>query len=1012
MQRPARGVLNPRLARRTHNTSEGYMKRSQHTAEGPPVRRGPIPKAVIGLAAAAMVAPFVATVAPQVNAAPGDEKVQILSFNDYHGHVEDDTAGTIDGTFGGEAAGGGEYLSTKLTELRNASTANDSFTVAAGDLIGGSPYFSGLFHDEPSVESLNEMGLDFSGVGNHEFDEGVDELVRMQDGGCHPVDGCYFPDMPYAGADFQWLAANVTEDAPDGIDDFEDSIPDYSIETTEGGNKIAFIGMTLEDTPELVAASGITGFTFEDEIAAGAAAVTAIQTEDPEVETIILMLHEGGIPVPFDINSDCSASISGPILAIAAGLDPEIDAIVSGHTHQPYICSLPDPDTNPRPVVSAFSFGRVVTEINIEINNTTGEMDRTTFTMENHEVLQSALTKDPAVTAVIDKWTPLAEDQGLAPVGRITETITRGGDPTGSDRGVESAAGNLVADAQLASTALLSTPADVAFMNPGGLRSDLVFEAYGMPPIESVAPVRLLDTRVGDEFKTIDNEFEGEGPIVAGGEIELTVAGRGGVDDDAIAAVMNVGVIRPEARGFLTIYPCGEDRPLASNTNFSAGGVVSNPVFAQIGEDGKVCIYSSTGAELYADLNASVPDGGSPMPLLPARLLDTRDGDDFTTTDNLFEGEGPIQAGTEVELQVTGRGEVPDDASAVALNVGAVRPDERGFLTIYPCGEDRPLTSSVNYAPGTTVSNAANALIGEDGKVCIYSSKTVNVIADVNATIPDNEAPTPLAPARLLETRSGDVDKTIDGLFEGDGRIGPNAEVELQVTGRGGVPETATAVTINVGAVRASQAGYVTVYPCGEDRPLASSINYRGDDVISNSVVAQIGEDGKVCIYTLRETDLIADVTGFVEDDGVVSFGEAFAFQPFNNTMFVLPMTGQQIIDVLEEQCQPAGSSRPFLHLGVSEGFTYDLETTIVAGDCTAITVSNVELDGVALVPGDTYNVAVNNFLADGGDNFDTFADVDPNDRVPGAQDIDALIDYFEANDPVSAPGTDRVNEI
>ena len=985
------------------------MKRSQHSEGRSPARRVPIPRTVIGLAAAAMVAPFVATVAPQVSAAPGDEQVQILSFNDYHGHVEDDTAGTIDGTFGGAAAGGGEYLSTKLTELRDASTANDTFTVAAGDLIGGSPYFSGLFHDEPSVESLNEMGLDYSGVGNHEFDEGVAELIRMQDGGCHPVDGCYFPDDPYAGADFQWLAANVTEDAPDGTDDLEDSIPDWSIETTAGGNKIAFIGMTLEDTPELVAASGITGFTFEDEITAGDAAVAAIQAADPDVETIILMLHEGGIPNPFAING--CAGISGPINAIALGMNAEIDAIISGHTHQPYTCSINDPAANPRPVTSAYSFGRVVTEINLEINNTTGEVDRSTFTMLNHEVLQSALTKDPAVTAVIDKWTPLADDQGLAPVGRITETITRGGDPTGSDRGVESDAGNLVADAQLASTASLSPPADVAFMNPGGLRTDLIFDAYGMPPIESVAPVRLLDTRDGDEFKTIDNMFEGEGPIAAGGEIELTVAGRGGVDDDAIAAVMNVGVIRPDARGFLTIYPCGEDRPLASNTNYSAGGVVSNPVFAQIGEDGKVCIYSSAGAELYADLNASVPDGGSPMPLLPARLLDTRDGDDFTTTDNLFEGEGPIQAGTEVELQVTGRGGVPDDASAVALNVGAVRPDERGFLTIYPCGEDRPLTSSVNYAPGITVSNAANALIGEDGKVCIYSSKTVNVIADVNATIPDNEAPTPLAPARLLETRSGDVDKTIDGLFEGEGRVGPDAEVELQVTGRGGVPDTATAVTINVAAVRASQPGYVTVYPCGEERPLASSINYRGDDVISNSVVAQIGEDGKVCIYTLRETDLIADVTGFVEDDGVVSFGEAFAFQPFNNTMFVLPMTGAQIVSVLEEQCQPAGG-RPFLHLGVSEGFTYDLATRVEDGDCTGIQVNNLLLNGGPVNPATTYNVAVNNFLADGGDNFDTFADVDPNDRVPGPQDIDALIDYFAANDPVSAPGTDRVNEV
>ncbi len=986
----------------------------------PATKRRGIRRAAIGTAAAIGVAAAVAATPPPVQAgAPGPETIQLLSFNDYHGHVQDNTPGSITGNFGDPAAGGGEFLSAKLTELRDASAADDSFTVAAGDLIGGSPYFSGLFHDEPSVESLNEMGLDYSGVGNHEFDEGVAELIRMQDGGCHPVDGCYFPGDPYAGASFQWLAANVTETAPDGTDDLEDSIPDWSIETTNGGKKIAFIGMTLEGTDELVAAAGIAGFTFEDEITAGNAAVAEIKLADPTVEAIVVMLHEGGIPNPFAING-CSG-ISGPILAIAEGLDAEIDAIISGHTHQPYTCSIDDPADNPRPVTSAFSFGRVVTEINLDLDPT-GEVDRTTFTMVNHEVLQPAdrdnvqpgeLAPDPAVTAVIDKWQPLADAQGLVPVGEITETITRGGVPTGSDRGVESDAGNLVADAQLASTQDLAAAADVAFMNPGGLRSDLVFEQSGTegdgvvtfgeaftfqpfnntmfvlpmtgqqiinvlkeqcqplgssrpilhlgvsegftynlatvieagdcvaidvtdvrlngtlidptttynvavnnfladggdnfetfaevdpndrvpgaqdidalidylaanspvappgtdrvnevpPAIKSVVPVRLLDTRIGDDFKTIDGLFEGDGAAGAGSEIELVVAGRGGVDADASAVMMNIGVIRPLTRGFLTVYPCGVDRPLASNVNFPPGGVVSNPVFAQIGEDGKVCIYTSAGADLYADLNGFVPAGGSPTPLVPARLLETRTGPNDKTVDGLFEGDGPIQARTEVELQVTGRGGVPADASAVALNVGAVRPADFGYLTIYPCGEDRPLASSVNYGVDTTVSNAANALIGEDGKVCIYASKTVNVIVDVNGTIPQGGSPRPLIPARLLETRSGAVDKTIDGLFEGEGRVGPDAEVELQVTGRGGVPTNASAVTINIGAVRPSDQGFITVYPCGADRPLASSINYLGGDVISNSVLAQIGDDGKVCIYALRETDLIADVTGFV----------------------------------------------------------------------------------------------------------------------------------------------------
>jgi 5'-nucleotidase len=993
----------------------------------PATRRRSIRRAAVGTAAAIGIASAVAASPGPVDAgAPGPVTVQLLAFNDYHGHVQDNTPGSITGNFGDAAAGGAEFLSAKLTELRAATTADDSLTVAAGDLIGGSPYFSGLFHDEPSVESLNVMGLDVSGVGNHEFDEGVTELIRMQDGGCHPVDGCYFPGDPYAGADFQWLAANVTEDAPDGTDDFEDSIPDYSIEFV-GGQKIAFIGMTLEGTDELVAASGIEGFTFEDEVDTANALVPQIKAAEGPIEAFVVLLHEGANPVPFPIDGDGNqigdgcGTLSGPIVDIAENLDPEIDVVVTGHTHQPYTCTIDDPADNPRSVSSAFSFGRVVTEIELTLDPT-GEVDRDSVTAVNHSVLQPAdrddvqpgeLAPDPAVTAVISKWQPLADERGLEPVGTITETITRGGDPTGSDRGVESDAGNLVADAQLASTQALATAGDVAFMNPGGLRSDLVFEESGTegdgvvtfgeaftfqpfnntmfvlpmtgeqivdvlkeqcqpagssrpflhlgvsegftydlatvieagdcvaidvtnveldgtpldpmatynvavnnfladggdnfdtfaevdpndrvpgpqdidalidyfeanspvappgtdrvnevpPAVESVVPARLLDTRVGDAFKTVDGEFEGDGAPDAGTEIELVVAGRAGVPEDASAAQLNIGVIRPVTKGFLTVYPCGVDRPLASNVNFPQGGVVSNPVFSQIGDDGKVCIYTSAEAELYADLNGFVPAGGSPTPLVPARLLETRDGPDDKTVDGLFEGDGPIQADTEVELQVAGRGGVPEDSSAVTLNVGAVRPEERGFLTLYPCGEERPLASSVNYAAGTTVSNASNALLDEDGKVCVYSSKTVDVIIDVNAAIPPGGAPTPLVPARLLETRDGPDDKTVDGLFEGEGRVGPDAEVELQVTGRGGVPDEATAVTINVGAVRAAEQGYVTVYPCGEERPLASSINYRGGDVISNSVLAKIGEDGKVCIYTLRETDFIADVTGFV----------------------------------------------------------------------------------------------------------------------------------------------------
>jgi len=154
------------------------------------------------------------------------------------------------------------------------------------------------------------------------------------------------------------------------------------------------------------------------------------------------------------------------------------------------------------------------------------------------------------------------------------------------------------------------------------------------------------------------------------------------------------------------------------------------------------------------------------------------------------------------------------------------------------------------------------------------------------------------------------------------------------------------------------------------------------------------------------------------EGDGVVTFGEAFTFQPFGNTLFTFPMTGAQIVSVLEEQCQPAGSSRAFLHLGVSDGFTYDLSKTIVvdtiAGTttCTAVSVTNVELNGAPLDTSASYIVTANNFLADGGDNFTTFADINPADRVSGVEDLEALTSYLGAFSPVAPPSTDRVTEI
>ncbi|MGH2382512.1 MAG: bifunctional metallophosphatase/5'-nucleotidase [Candidatus Limnocylindria bacterium] len=537
--------------------------------------------------------------------------VQLLAFNDYHGHLERDTPGGV----GSTPAGGAEFLAAYLDRLRAGN--KNSLTVAAGDLIGGTPFLSGLFHDEPSVESLNAMDLDVSSVGNHEFDEGVTELLRMQNGGCHPVDECYFPDAPYPGADFAWLAANVMSE-----ESGETVLPPYWIQRFQNV-KIGFIGMTLEGTPSLVAQSGIVGWNFEDEADTANALVPELQAQG--VEAIVVLLHEGGVPTTTTDINGC-VGISGPIVEIHDRLDPEIDALITGHTHLPYNCVLDDPAGDPRTVTSAFSFGRVISEVDLVIDRRTNDVRRDLVTATNH-VVDQTIAPDPPQTAILDKWTPLSDELGNTVVGNITGDITRAFIGTSEDRGSESNAGNMIADAQLWATTF--NGAQLALMNPGGIRADL--------------------------------------------------------------------------------------------------------------------IYAS-----------------SPL------------------------GEG----------------------------------------------------------------------------------------------------------------------------------------------------------------------------------------------------------------------------------DGVVTYREAFNVQNFGNLLTTIPMTGAQIVSVLEEQCQPATASRPFLHLGVSNGLTYDLQRTIAAGTCTGITVSNVMLNGVALDPTTTYQVTVNNFLVDGGDNFLTFREIDPSLRVGAGIDLDALIAYLGEEGPIAPPGTNRVNEM
>jgi 2',3'-cyclic-nucleotide 2'-phosphodiesterase (5'-nucleotidase family) len=432
------------------------------------------------LTAAAALAAVSLGLAPSAEAGPKPKEfeLQVLSFNDFHGHLQppsgtDATLGTtLDPS--STTVGGAEYLSTKLTELREG--AKYSHTVAAGDLIGGSPLLSGLFHDEPAVESLNALDLDVSSVGNHEFDEGVDELLRMQRGGCHPVDGCYpaWRGQEYPGADFQWLAANVVRDSTGRT-----ILPGTAIKKVRGV-KVGYIGMTLEGTSSLVSQVGIRGISFLDEVRT--ANRVARELKRRGVETIIVLLHEGGFQS--GTYQQCVGP-SGPIVEIAQNLHPEIDLVVTGHTHQPYICDIPDPRGRSRMVTSASSFGRVVTETTLHINIRSGDVKRDETTSTNHLVTRE--NPDPVQTEIINRWNDAAAPIANRVVGEATSDITRS-----PNRDTEGPLVNLIADAQLEAT---SDPgnggAQIALMNPGGVRADLAAgevtygEAFSIQPFSN-----------------------------------------------------------------------------------------------------------------------------------------------------------------------------------------------------------------------------------------------------------------------------------------------------------------------------------------------------------------------------------------------------------------------------------------------------------------------------------------------------------------------------------------------
>jgi 5'-nucleotidase len=442
------------------------------------------------VAATLLVLPAAAT------AKDSDTRIQLLAINDLHGHLAPNTPGTIQvgccnpvmsgGVQTGWTqktvpAGGIAYLATHIKALRK--TNRNTLTVGAGDLIGASPLVSALFHDEPTIEALNSLGMDVSGVGNHEFDEGVDELLRMRYGdqhggdGCHPVDGCQ-DGTPFGGSIFEYLAANVFYAGTDRT-----ILPPYEVHKA-GNAKIAFIGLTFEGTPTVVTPSAVEGLDFRPEVQTVNALVDRLR-EEQGVKAFVVLLHQGGAqrpPAPpaspattptgdeyTDVNR--CVNFNGPEMEqIAAGIDPRVSVIVSAHTHQPYVCTMAG-----KLVTSAASFGRVVTDIDLTIDH---QSKRVTTARATNRIVSQDVPQDAAAKAILDKYTALSAPLANRVIGRISADIRSARDnPSGQNAAGEQPMGDVIADAMLEAT----TPTDfggaeAAFMNAGGVRAGLLFD--------------------------------------------------------------------------------------------------------------------------------------------------------------------------------------------------------------------------------------------------------------------------------------------------------------------------------------------------------------------------------------------------------------------------------------------------------------------------------------------------------------------------------------------------------
>ncbi len=438
--------------------------------------------------------------------------VSIIGMNDFHGNLAAPSGSVTVSDPANPAgtrvsAGGAAFLATLVSDLK-AQNPN-TLVVAAGDMVGGTPLVSALFHDEPTIDALNAIGLDVSSVGNHEFDKGAAELRRLQNGGCFPrssdnsrgivgVDTC-MTDGKFAGAKFQYLAANVIDTSTKRT-----LFEPYTIRSV-GGQKIAFIGLTLKDTPSVVTPAGVAGLQFTDEVETINRLVPELVTQG--AAAIVVLVHQGGFTTASKVNDKTCPGLNGEIISLTDRLDSRIDAVISGHTHAEYNCTRPDGKI----LTQTGFYGRMVTKLDLVINPDTNRVTSKSaqnIVTVNNVVLKdaqgaaialpagiTALAANPTVAALVQRFTSLTAPITSQVIGNVATTVDRTQNSAG-----ESKLGDIIADIYLNGSigpAYGNKPAVIAFSNPGGIRSNITNTVVTYGDLFSVTPF-------GNNLVTVD----------------------------------------------------------------------------------------------------------------------------------------------------------------------------------------------------------------------------------------------------------------------------------------------------------------------------------------------------------------------------------------------------------------------------------------------------------------------------------------------------------------------------